>query len=192
MLALDARFVPDPVADCRRVVLRQEMSSDLPAREALLDAALGPGRLMKTCERLRVGRTPADGLALSATLGGRLVGTIRLWTIVAGDRPALLLGPLAVDEQARSRGLGGELMAEALTRAAARGHAAVLLVGDAPYYARFGFERRFTRHLRMPGPVQAERFLGLELVDGALGGAHGRVRPSPLGSAVPSLERQAA
>jgi predicted N-acetyltransferase YhbS len=107
---------------------------------------------------------------------GAVVGTVRLWHVDAGGVPALMLGPLAVDAGYRRYGIGARLMDEALARAAALGHRAVLLVGDAPYYDRFGFERRHTLGLRMPGPVEDERFLGLELVTDAFAEAHGLVR----------------
>ncbi|WP_029648355.1 GNAT family N-acetyltransferase [Methylocystis sp. SB2] len=159
--------------------LAEETLADVAAREALLDDAFGPARFLKTCQRLRDGSAPAPGLALVATdsVGG-LIGTLRLWPVLAGGRAALLLGPLAVAAQARSLGVGGALIRESLARAADFGHRAVLLVGDAPYYTRFGFERRFTERLTMPGPVERARFLGLELVDGALLSVQGRVIPA--------------
>jgi predicted N-acetyltransferase YhbS len=165
-----ALFAPAPFA------IRDEAPNDVDAREALLDAALGPARFLKTCQWLRDGSAPAPGLSLAATDGaGALIGTLRLWPVLAGGRAALLLGPLAVSAEKRSLGVGGALIRESLARAADFGHCAVLLVGDAPYYARFGFERRFTERLTMPGPVERARFLGLELVEGALCGARGRV-----------------
>jgi hypothetical protein len=168
-------------------VIMEETPADLGAREALLDAAFGPARFLKTCERLREGRTPAPGLALVARDDeGELLATIRLWPVFAGGRrPALLLGPLAVAEHARSLGLGGEMMCASLERAGAFGHGAVLLVGDEPYYRRFGFERRFTEELILPGPVERARFLGLELIPGALAGAKGRVSAAPVSEALP-------
>jgi predicted N-acetyltransferase YhbS len=153
-----------------------ERPDDAAAREALLDEAFGPARFLKTCERLRAGRMPARGLALVAEEEGRLVATMRLWSVHAGPgRPALLLGPLAVARSHRSLGLGAAMIEEGLARATARGHGAVILVGDAPYYARFGFDASTTQGLVMPGPVERERFLGLELTKGALAGASGRV-----------------
>lgn len=164
-------------------VIREEKPADVPAREALLDAAFGPARFLKTCERLREGSQPAPGLALVARDDeGDLLGTIRLWPIFAGGlRPALLLGPVAVAAHARALGIGGELIRTSLARAEALGHRAVLLVGDAPYYSRFGFERRHTEKLVLPGPVEQARFLGLELTPGALEGAKGKVSPAPIG-----------
>ncbi len=156
-----------------------ETPADVGAREALLDAALGPTRFEKSSERLREGRAPARGLALAARLHGALVGTIRLWHIAsASGHAALLLGPVAVSGAHQSLGIGGALIREALNRAAARGHRAVILVGDEPYYRRFGFEQRFTRDLDMPGFVDPARFLGLELTPGALDGANGLLRPT--------------
>ncbi len=160
------------------VALTNERDEHSPAIERLLGAAFVESRWHKTSQRLRDGRVPLRELSLVALDGDTLVGTVRLWPVVLGQRHrrALLLGPLAVAEEARSLGLGAMLIRESLDRAEALGHRAVLLVGDAPYYARFGFERRFTDRLVLPGPVERARFLGLELVPGALEGAQGRVR----------------
>lgn len=160
------------------VRLRDEWSIDWAARERLLDEAFGIDRYLKTSQRLREGRMPAPGLALSACQDDRLVGTLRLWPIEAAGRPALLLGPLAVTASHRARGLGARLMAEGLFRALTLGHTAVVLVGDPGYYERFGFDARLTRGLVLPGPVERRRFLGLELAAGALEGVRGRVRPA--------------
>ena len=152
-----------------------ETPADFAARENLLDEAFGAARFEKTVERLRDGRLPARGLALVAKDAGELIGSLRLWPLRAGVVPALLLGPLAVAKAYRSRGLGRRLMGEALYRAIAAGHGAILLVGDAPYYEPFGFARRHTLKLALPGPVDEARFLGLELKNGALKGAKGFV-----------------
>ena len=109
--------------------IRAERTSDDVAREALLDACFGDNRHTRTCQRLRDGRTPAEGLALSAVARGRLVGTVRLWHVSAGGIPALMLGPLAVGGAYRKLGVGAALMDHALAAARARGHRAVLLLG---------------------------------------------------------------
>ena len=104
---------------------------------------------------------------------------MRLWNVNAGlGRPALLLGPLAVASNARSRGIGAALMRRALREAKRLGHQAVLLVGDAPYYGRFGFSAEAAAGLRLAGPYEQHRLLGLELKRGALGGARGLIRAS--------------
>jgi len=168
--------------------IRAEKASDVVAREALLDACFGENRHLRTCQRLRDGRTPAEGLAFSAVHQGRLVGTLRLWHVSAGARPALILGPLAVDSTSRKLGVGTALMDHALAAAKARGHRAVILLGDAPYYARFGFSAQKTGELLLPGLFERERLLALELVQGALDGAWGMISatgaPAPKARAV--------
>src|ERR1700743_2269330 len=119
--------------------IRAERTSDVVAREALLDACFGDNRHTRTCQRLRDGRAPVEGLAFSAVARGRLVGTVRLWHVSAGGTPALILGPLAVSSACRKLGVGAALMDHALAAARARGHRAVLLLCDDPYYGLFGF-----------------------------------------------------
>src|SRR5882757_10434997 len=144
------------------VAIRQERPADVAAREALLDVAYGPVRFTKTSERLREGRLPE--LAFVATEGRRIIGTVRLWQVSAGsDRPALLLGPLAVHPICRKRGIGSRLVQHALREATRRRHDAVLLVGDAPYYGRFGFSSAQTGALWLPGAYEQHRLLGREL-----------------------------
>jgi predicted N-acetyltransferase YhbS len=155
--------------------IRAERSSDVVAREALLDACFGANRHTRTCQRLRDGRAPAEGLALSAVARGKLVGTLRLWHVSVGGIPALMLGPLAVAADSRKFGVGAALMEQALEVAKHRGHRAVILLGDAPYYARFGFSADKTGELSLPGPFERDRLLGLELRDGALDGAWGMI-----------------
>lgn len=169
------------------VLIRHETAFDSPAREALLNAAFGAERWAKTSERLREGRLPADDLSFVAVHDGRLVGTVRLWDIAAGrGHTALLLGPLAVDAQMRNAGIGGALMTRALAEARGRGHAAVLLVGDAPYYSRFGFSAEKTAALRLPGPYEMDRLLAHELIPGVLDGARGLIHPTGRREAVPA------
>src|SRR3984957_18322136 len=125
-----------PVAfapDAAPFAIRAERAPDVVAREALLDACFGANRHARTCQRLRDGRAPAEGLAFSAVRQSRLVGTLRLWHVSAGGTPALVLGPLAVDPRCRQLGVGAALMKHALAAASACGHGAVLLLGDAPY-----------------------------------------------------------
>ena len=157
------------------VTIRQERTADVAAREALLDLAYGPDRFGKPSERLRAGRKPADGLSLVAIEDGRIVGTVRLWEVSAGATCPLLLGPLAVHPDHRRRGIGAALMRRALHEAGRRGHRAVLLVGDAAYYGRFGFSAERTGTLWLPGLDAPHRLLGRELSPGALDGAHGLI-----------------
>jgi predicted N-acetyltransferase YhbS len=152
---------------------------DIDARETLLDRAFGMDRLEKTSERLREDRLPAEGLSFVAKDGSRLVGTVRLWDVALGARRrGLLLGPLAVCDSLRGRGLGSALMIHALEAARARGHHAIVLVGDELFYGRFGFSAAKTGALWMPGPFDRARLLGCELVSGALEGVSGMIAPA--------------
>jgi len=184
------RKTPIALTDTAPFAIRAERASDVAAREALLDACFGANRHARTCQRLRDGHTPADGLAFSAVVRGRLVGTIRLWHVSAGGVRALVLGPLAVDPSCRALGIGAALMNHALAAAKARGHGAVILLGDALYYARFGFSDLKTAELSLPGPFERDRLLAIELRDGALDGAWGMIVPS--GAAAPQSKPRPA
>ena len=159
------------------VTLRHERPADVKAREALLDEAFGETRYRKSSQRLRDGRLPAEGLSFIAAEGKRIVGTARLWhAVCASCEPALLLGPVAVASDCRNRGIGAGLVRRAVAEARRLGHGAVILVGDAPYYGRFGFSVEKTGRLRLPGPFERHRLLALELKPGALDGARGLIR----------------
>lgn len=177
----DFAAAPKPAA----FTIGDERPTDRTAREALLDRAMGLGRKRKSSEKLRRGRLPTKGMSLVARDGfGALVGTVRLWHVSAGANmqgdavPALLLGPLAVDPAAAGRGIGSALMREAVERARAFGHKAILLMGDPEYYGRLGFSAARTGDLSMPGPYEQRRFLALELAEGVLDGASGTLEPT--------------
>lgn len=160
------------------IAYMDELPGDVFARETLLDRAFGPARFRKSSEKIRSGRLSAEGLALVAREGDQLIGSVRLWHAAAGRTPLLLLGPLAVDGDYRGAGVGGALMRLAVERARGLGHGAIVLVGDEPYYRRFGFSTRNMGGLAMPGPYERHRFLGLELRPGALAGIEGVLRPT--------------
>jgi predicted N-acetyltransferase YhbS len=158
------------------MMIRHERLSDIDAREALLDDAFGEARFRKSSERLREDRLPAEGLSFIASEGRRVIGTARLWSVSVGNgTQALLLGPVAVVEDCRSRGLGGAMVRRAIQTARKLGYGAIVLVGDPEYYNRFGFSGEKTGALWMPGPFERHRLLGRELKAGALDGARGMI-----------------
>jgi len=170
------------------IQIRNERLSDVDAREALLDAAFGETRYRKSSERLREDRLPAEGLSFIAAEGKRVIGTARLWNIACGNgEAALLLGPVAVAEDCRSRGLGGALVRRAIQTTRKLGYAAIVLVGDPEYYNRFGFSAEKTGALWMPGPFERHRLLGRELKKGALDSARGMIAPAGRMQPVPDL-----
>jgi len=163
------------------LVPTNQFPDDLPAIEALLDLTFGLSRRTKTSYRLRDGSTPVPGLSLivgEASFG--LVGAISFWPIAIGaaEIPALLLGPLAVHPERQNLGIGRALMNEGIARAKAQGHQLMMLIGDAPYYARVGFAQVPLGQIDVPGPVDPKRLLYLELVPGALAQAHGLALPA--------------
>ncbi len=155
------------------------IASERPAEAAealaLVDRVFGPGRYAKSVERLREGNQFLPELSFTAREGGVLVASVRLWPVRIGDRPTLLLGPIAVDPDARNRGLGAALVARACEAAARGGHQVVVLVGDAAYFGRMGFEPLPPGSVVMPGPADPRRILARPLTPGALEGLAGLV-----------------
>ena len=149
----------------------RETPEDAAAIDALVIAAFGPGRFAKTAERLRERAPLAAGFCLYE--GRRLIGSVRLWSIIAGDARSVFLGPIAVDRASRRTGLGGELVQACIKEAKALGLDGVLLVGDPPYFSRFGFEA--APEAVLPGPVDQRRVMWLPLSAAAPVGA---VRPN--------------
>ena len=155
------------------VDLRQEGPADYWEVEALYDLCFAPGREALSSYRLRDGVNPVAGLCLVAREDGIVSGAIRYWPVRIGAAAALLLGPVAVHPTHRGEGLGAWLIRESLERARALGWTRVMLVGDAPYYGRFGFAR--LDGVEMPPPTNPARVLGLPLVPGAWDGIAGPV-----------------
>jgi len=149
------------------------------AIEALLDLSFGPGRYAKTAQRLREMNAPIPQLCYVAFTGEgserRMVGSLRFWPITLGGKPGLMLGPLAVEPQLRGKGCGIQMMERGLADARKLGHRLVILVGDAPYYARVGFGPVPQGRLTMPGPVDPSRLLYRELDIGAFAGVRGEI-----------------
>ena len=154
--------------------LAEETAEDWWEVEQLYDLCFAPGRTALSSYRLRDGVPPVPGLSLVARdAEGILGGAIRYWPVLVGSAPALLLGPVAVHPTRQGEGLGGLLIRESLARARAQGWARVMLVGDAPYYRRFGFEKLLG--VVMPPPTNPDRVLGQALQPGAWGGIAGSV-----------------
>jgi predicted N-acetyltransferase YhbS len=152
-----------------------QSAADLPAIRKLEARAFGPGRFAKTAYRLREGVAPDWSLSYLARIGGMLVGANTMTRIAIGGAPALLLGPLTVEEAFRTRGLGEALAQKSLDAAKAAGHKLVILVGDPPFYERLGFSRTPFGRFHFPGPVDPARLLHCELQPGALEGFRGAV-----------------
>jgi predicted N-acetyltransferase YhbS len=157
------------------LTLSPEAPEDAAEAEALVERAFGPGRYAKSAERLREGNQFLPGLSFVARQDGILIGTVRMWPVRIGGRPALLLGPIAVDGQARRQGVGLLLVQRACEAAAGAGHGLVVLVGDLGFFERSGFQRLEPGRVRLPGPADPRRILVRALRPGALDGVQGEV-----------------
>jgi predicted N-acetyltransferase YhbS len=156
--------------------IRAEEPGDAAEVEALVARSFGPGRYAKSAYRLREGAAPEAGLSFVAVEDGTLKGSVRFWPIAVGEERALLLGPLAVETKERGRGIGLALMQRGIEEARLRGHCAILLVGDAPYYSRVGFGPIPAGLVTFPGPVDPARILALGLRDGGWESVKGAIR----------------
>ena len=156
--------------------LKQETKDDVWEVEALYDLCFAPGREGLGACSVKAGVDPVAELSLVARgEGGVLAGAIQYWPVLVGSSKSLMRGPVAVHPTRQGEGLGGYLIRESLAIAQAGGWERVLLIGDAPYYGRFGFTR--LEGVQMPPPTNADRILGRALVDEAWNGVHGRVTP---------------
>jgi len=155
-------------------VLAPESAADLWEVEALYDTCFAPGRTALSSYRLRDGVPPVAGLSLVARDDlAILAGAIRFWPVQVGGHAALLLGPVAVHPTRQGEGLGALLIETSLELAVPLGWARVMLVGDAPYYGRYGFTK--LEDVVMPPPTNPERVLGRALCAGAWDGIAGEV-----------------
>jgi len=148
-----------PASQAPSVLL--ERPQDAALADALIERAFGPGRLTKSSERVREFAEFAPDLSLCAWRGEALVGVVRQWRVRVGATPAVFLGPIAVAADERSGGVGALLVEQACAAARAAGETAIVLVGDAPYFGRFGFSAALGKAVRLPGPVDQRRVLGV-------------------------------
>lgn len=157
------------------LVIRPERPEDARAIARLQARAFGPGRFARTAYRLREGAAERLDLGVTAWVGSFLVGSVRMGPVRAGATAFVMLGPLAVDPSFERRGIGGTLTRAAIEAARQAGDGLVILVGDAPYYRRFGFSPVPPGRLALPGPVDPARLLWLELAEGVCAQVSGLV-----------------
>jgi predicted N-acetyltransferase YhbS len=157
-------------------VFRPATPGDLPRISVLHARAFGPGSYARTAYRVREGTADVTPHCRVCTIDGQLVAAVRFTPVtIAGKGGALLLGPLAVDPAWANLGYGRALVAKALEDARTAGIAIIVLVGDEPYYGRLGFRRVPWGQIALPGPVDPNRLLAVELLPGALAGYSGMI-----------------
>lgn len=162
------------------LVIRKALPNDVAEISRLHAHVFGPGRFARSAYRVREGKGHLSRYCLVAHLGSQLVASLRITEIKIGGREgAALLGPVAVDPEHRGLGLGTKLMTEALAAARAGGTALVVLVGDDPYYGRFGFRTVPPGQIVFPGPVNPARILACEFKEGAIADYRGLIVAIP-------------
>lgn len=158
------------------IQFRPVTAADLPSIQDLQDLCFSPGRFARAAYRVREGGPEFSKHCLCASIGKEVVASLRMTPVTIGGKgDALMLGPLAVTPRLAGQGIGRRLVGEALVKAREAGIRLVFLVGDLPYYERFGFAAVPEGQIKMPGPVNPARLLAIELVEGALGEFKGEV-----------------
>src|SRR6202051_1922533 len=164
------------MSDLSLTILAETVNDAQPI-ERLHERTFGPGRFVLSTYRIREHVDHLLDLSFTARIGTLLVGSVRQLPILVGDTKALLLGPLTVEPPFRGRGVGRALLDRALKDARARGARRGLLCGAEAYYSRVGFKVVPKGRATMPGPVDYNRLLVAELVDGAFADVAGPIRP---------------
>lgn len=167
MLPLDVLYLPEEPAHDAEI-------------EAINAEAFGPGRFTKAAYKIREGGPHDRALSFVATKSEAIVASVRLTPVAVGGGRALLLGPLAVRPAHKNLGIGRKLVAIALKAAADRGHEAVILVGDEPYYGPLGFQVIPKGQVAMPRPVDPRRLLVHEIEPGSVASLRGEMKHADL------------
>ena len=166
--------------------ISQETDADWWEVEALFDLSFAPGREALSSYQLRHNVPPVTELCMIARDGeGILAAAIRFWPIRIGEHhaPALLLGPIAVHPTRQGEGLGEQLINHSIDLARKSGWERVILVGDEPYYQRFGFQK--APDLVFPPPTNPDRILRKELKDHAFSDVYGEIFAETVYSKIP-------
>lgn len=162
------------------IITRLASPFDVSAISALQARVFGPGRFARSAYRVREGHGVMSRFCRVADRNGRLLASLRITEVaIGGTRGAALLGPVSVDPDFRGQGFGTQLIGETLADMTSAGIALVVLVGDEPYYGRFGFHPVQRGDIVFPGPVNPQRILAAELIPGALATFHGLITAAP-------------
>ncbi len=133
--------------------------------EQLLDRAFGPERHTRTAYKVREGTDYLPALSFAALdEADMLVGTIQAWPVALTDpqgrpHPLIMVGPVAVVPERQGEGFGHMLMLAFTDALDPQAPLPQVLIGDEPYYGRFGFSADHTSGWALPGPFDRDRLL---------------------------------
>lgn len=133
--------------------------------EGLLDRAFEPERHTRTAYKVRQGTEWLPGLSFAALDGNeRLIGTLQTWPVALTDpdgraHPLLMVGPVAVLPERQGEGFGTALMLAMISALEPAAPLPQVMIGDEPYYSRFGFVAGPTAGWSLPGPWDPRRLL---------------------------------
>ncbi|MFO1022747.1 MAG: N-acetyltransferase [Planctomycetales bacterium] len=165
-----------------QLLIRAEIDADIAAIHAVHARAFGQEDEAKLVDALRAGGFVV--LSLVAVEQNEIVGHVLLSRLPLhtgeGIVPLLSLAPVGVWPEYQRRGIGSALIREAIRQAKGMGERAIVVLGHADYYPRFGFDSQLARRLR--SAFSGDEWMAMELVPGALLGLEGEVRyPAPFG-----------
>lgn len=153
-----------------KVSFRPEEAHDAPAIRQLLLQAFPTSAEADLVEALRANKSVWDpGVSyLAVTDEGQVIGQALLTRCWIDSAPALALAPCAVAPEFQGQGVGTAAIEAALNHARQEARTAnypqaVIVLGHADYYPRFGFEKARNWGIRAPFDVPTEAFMVLNL-----------------------------
>ncbi len=156
-------------------MIRDATPADIDAIRAVETAAFGQPDEAELVDRLR---TDGDALVeLVAVEGAAIVGHILFSRLGIGATNGAALAPVAVMPEHQREGIGGDLIRAGIDRCRTLALPAVVVLGHAAYYPRFGFSAALGARLK--APFSGPSFMAIELTPGGLrDGAEVRYAPA--------------
>lgn len=159
--------------------IRPEITADQAAVRDIVTAAFAQPLEADLVDALRASGNAI--ISLVAEVDGAVVGHILFSPVTIAGAPSRVLGlaPVSVSPAVQRSGIGGALIRTGLAQAAALDYTAIVLLGHATYYPRFGFVPASHFGLRCEYNSPDENFMALELQPNGLANTPGLVQYGP-------------
>lgn len=160
--------------------IRPEQPADIQGTRAVNLAAFETSAEANLVDVLRERADPV--VSLVADAGDAIVGHILFSPATLPGHPELRvmgLAPMAVAPARQRQGIGAALIHEGMEQCRRLGFGAIIVLGHADYYPRFGFKPASRFGLRSEYEVPDDVFMALELVQGSLKGTSGTIQYHP-------------